>query len=288
MENYDEIMNRPRSPHEGKDQVAALTQLMNTGTVICDMSGMLSGNAVRVVPMDEWVEYEPDPSWMEPPALKHESLKADMADRIPEAPCYLSDVALDVPGLDEWMNSNRRLVTQARGGGSMSEFKREERYVVLKLKQMTEADECSLREFIHYRELTTVDCVVIESKWDNHAEVWESVQRLSEDRESLSDELERVKRERDALAAREASAKNLMSRLIDAPAYHGGPRPATVQEFIDWALGGIDYLAARDARMKAEALEELRDAPIWGSKSAVWNAVKSDAAKYRKQSEGEA
>jgi len=86
------------------------------------------------------------------------------------------------------------------------------------------------------------------------------IKTLRENNAALQAELDdghaELREGRDALAAREASAKNLMSRLIDAPAYHGGPRPETVQEFIDWASGGIDYLARRDARMKAEAMTE--------------------------------
>jgi hypothetical protein len=166
-------------------------------------------------------------------------------------------------------------------------FQREERYIVLKLKHMSEADECSLREFLQFREMPTVECVVVESKWDNHTEAWESVQRLAEGRESLMDEIARLSGERDALAASLGVAKSLMSRLIDTPAYRGGPRPVIVQEFIDWAQGGDIHLANRDARMKAEALDSMAENAPMKYSGPTWQELKLEAQKYRRLAEGE-
>lgn len=89
-------------------------------------------------------------------------------------------------------------------------------------------------------------------------ELSELLEAAGIDAKEIKAENEQLRKERDELAAREAAAKSLISRLIEAPAYRGGPRPAAVQEFIDWASGGIDHLARRDARMKSEALEEAR------------------------------
>ncbi len=177
------------------------------------------------------------------------------------------------------------------------QFRREERYVVLKLKHMSDQDETALRELIQFRELPQVEGVVIESKWDNHAEAWESVQRLAEDRESLTDELERVTRERDELAARAVLLYNRGGALLSgAENCTCGDMGVEIDSWRRVEIEGAERaLAHRDSRMKAEALEEAADMArdeVWQQEFASLGQLQRDlaskAAEYRKQVEGEA
>jgi len=54
----------------------------------------------------------------------------------------------------------------------MSEFKREERYIVLKLKHLTEEEIENLYSFNHAQ----VECVVVESDWSCYDQVWKLVE----------------------------------------------------------------------------------------------------------------
>lgn len=55
----------------------------------------------------------------------------------------------------------------------MKEFKREERYIVLKLKHLTEEEIENLYSYNH----AAVECVVIESDWKCYEEAWKMVEK---------------------------------------------------------------------------------------------------------------
>lgn len=67
----------------------------------------------------------------------------------------------------------------------MSEFKKETRYVVLKLSKMTDHQKSALGAVladIRLDESAMPECVVVESDWPNYQETWDSIQAICEGR----------------------------------------------------------------------------------------------------------
>jgi len=62
----------------------------------------------------------------------------------------------------------------------LSNFEREKRYVVIKLKHLNEKEILSLEGKLEALKIRTVDCVVYESKWPCVDAVWKMVKNLSE------------------------------------------------------------------------------------------------------------
>lgn len=74
----------------------------------------------------------------------------------------------------------------------MDQFKREERYIVLKLKNMYELERKRLDHWLKvndYEEFKT-ECVVVESDWPIYEPVWDMVQRLAEGREQELEQMQ--------------------------------------------------------------------------------------------------
>lgn len=61
----------------------------------------------------------------------------------------------------------------------MPDFKREERYIVVKRKDVTAAQEERLRKVLSANEIPTRECVVVESDWPIYEGVWALVERLA-------------------------------------------------------------------------------------------------------------
>lgn len=61
----------------------------------------------------------------------------------------------------------------------MSEFQREERYIVLKIKDLTLDQTCDLRDYIAEQGIKTVGCVVVENDWPNYEHVWQTVEQVA-------------------------------------------------------------------------------------------------------------
>lgn len=59
----------------------------------------------------------------------------------------------------------------------MSEFKREERYIVVKLKHLAGLQVAPLRNFLRENRVPTLDCVVVESDWPEYEPVWQMIER---------------------------------------------------------------------------------------------------------------
>lgn len=64
----------------------------------------------------------------------------------------------------------------------MSDFKREERYIVLKLKKLSLQDAAKIRHniFVNGWEKALTECVVVESDWPIYDDVWGMVEKLAE------------------------------------------------------------------------------------------------------------
>jgi hypothetical protein len=58
----------------------------------------------------------------------------------------------------------------------MNDFKREERYTVIKHNQLTEAQMRYLKDCIYGEGIPTVECVVIESDWPEYEPVWKMIE----------------------------------------------------------------------------------------------------------------
>jgi hypothetical protein len=67
----------------------------------------------------------------------------------------------------------------------MSEFKHEERYIVVKLKRIDYETKQALRDFLDSRRVPTEECVVVEHDWPIYEPVWDMVQALAEGNQSL-------------------------------------------------------------------------------------------------------
>lgn len=59
----------------------------------------------------------------------------------------------------------------------MSDFKREERYIVIKRKGLTKSQELEIRNTLLKNNITTVGCVVVESDWPIYEDVWMMIEK---------------------------------------------------------------------------------------------------------------
>lgn len=62
----------------------------------------------------------------------------------------------------------------------MSDFKREERYIVIKHKRIDQDQGEAIREVLDSYQIPTEDCVVVEHDWPIYESVWEMIQGLYE------------------------------------------------------------------------------------------------------------
>lgn len=58
------------------------------------------------------------------------------------------------------------------------DFEREERYIVVKLKRMTDEKEQALRDFLRSEDIPTEECVVVEHDWPNYEHVWKTIEAV--------------------------------------------------------------------------------------------------------------
>ena len=63
-----------------------------------------------------------------------------------------------------------------------TEFKREERYIVLKRKNLYPEQESAIRDLLEEMGILTVECVVVESDWPESETVWQMIQDRIEGR----------------------------------------------------------------------------------------------------------
>lgn len=70
----------------------------------------------------------------------------------------------------------------------MNEFKREERYTVIKHNQLTDKQKQYLKDCIFGEGIPTVECLVIESDWPEHEPVWSMLEKRSTEQQ-MDDEV---------------------------------------------------------------------------------------------------
>ncbi|MBY5942814.1 hypothetical protein KUW00_18210 [Halomonas sp. DP5N14-9] len=183
-------------------------------------------------------------------------------------------------------------------------FEREERYIVVKIKDLSASQAVALCRILTHNHIHTRECVVVEPDWPIYEQTWDAVRRLSQGMEQEADalrsRLQEIEAERDALAeCLEAAQRIADADRVDHPVHtmsDGEP-----VEFVSpgWrtkmgrdlhvALKGGSIatgLARRDARMKAEALHEAEHELGKYYSPCCRDAMKQMARMYRQQAEG--
>lgn len=157
----------------------------------------------------------------------------------------------------------------------MPEFQREERYIVVKIKDLQEGQADGLRALLAMNDVPTRECVVVEADWPIYEDVWAMVQRLVEGRPQKTDdlkeqlvdearnvdeanaELRKVREEKDALAAQVDEAKELVREWIENPQTTAATWNLA-RRLGKWAMGSrrvdgdLDQLALDTARAIAD------------------------------------
>lgn len=99
---------------------------------------------------------------------------------------------------------------------SGGEFEREERYIVVKRKNLDALDERLLRELLGELSIPIVDCAVVEADWPEYEPVWQMIEDRVSGKPSLLSRLAALEAERAAGEARvvdEIAA--MMSEFVD-------------------------------------------------------------------------
>lgn len=55
-------------------------------------------------------------------------------------------------------------------------FKREERYVVIKLRDLNKDKKRALHKHMQINKISSVECVVVESDWPNYEKTWQDIE----------------------------------------------------------------------------------------------------------------
>ncbi|MCG7598371.1 hypothetical protein MHM84_01065 [Halomonas sp. McH1-25] len=71
----------------------------------------------------------------------------------------------------------------------MSEFQREERYIVVKISDIPPGETPWLRRKLQAAQIPTRECVVVEADWPIYEKTWDAVQRMAERKPQLAEEL---------------------------------------------------------------------------------------------------
>lgn len=178
-------------------------------------------------------------------------------------------------------------VIVAAGGGrwEVSEFKREERYIVLKRRDMTKDEEAGLREYILQQGLITRECVVVEPDWAIYDIVWHLVERVAtgqrlpfmtdEDPDKIRAERDkaeqRAERDLDAFHILCQSLKRLEEIVgIDTGGWNG---PAPALDAVEQIQRERDALAAHVELLSRAAYEVCNDSFSYGGTSMAVNAA---------------
>lgn len=62
----------------------------------------------------------------------------------------------------------------------MSSFQREERYIVLKLSDLTEDEFNHIDDYIENHLIERRECVVVESDWPIYGQVWDMIEQMED------------------------------------------------------------------------------------------------------------
>ncbi|WP_428398219.1 hypothetical protein [Marinobacter salarius] len=130
----------------------------------------------------------------------------------------------------------------------MSDFKREERYIVIKRKHLDEIAEHHIRYWLAENSIPTFECVVVESDWPNYDATWEAVQQVEEGTYD-PDEITRLQSEVEKAEARVAELEDFCADKIGRL-----PLPDDRTRFADGR-----YTAFREVYDEAQRLRQQAD-----------------------------
>lgn len=63
----------------------------------------------------------------------------------------------------------------------MSNFEREERYIVIKIKDLDDLSYTAVQNFLVREHISTREAVVVESHWPIYEEVWNMIEEMKND-----------------------------------------------------------------------------------------------------------
>ena len=98
----------------------------------------------------------------------------------------------------------------------MSDFQREERYAVFKLRDLAETEKDAVLRLANGINAQSIECVIVESDWPNYEHTWQTIERVSDG--SYSDPYAEIER--------------LQSRVAELEITHDG-QAASVPEWTD-------------------------------------------------------
>ena len=96
------------------------------------------------------------------------------------------------------------------------QFKREERYIVIKRKNLTEKEEFAIRALLEGLDVGTVECVVVESDWPENEIVWKMIEARVTDQPVEDPRDEALRLAREALE----NCEGMVDELRDYPITH--------------------------------------------------------------------
>ena len=183
----------------------------------------------------------------------------------------------------------------------MGDFKREERYIVVKIKDLTPHQRVALQSHLEVHGTPTRECVVVEPDWPIYEIVWHLVERLATGQRlpfMTDDDPDKLKAERDALAAHVERLRDALKHLRHN-AYHSGAEMGLALEVADDALSepqltSLARLKAQWCEQHAKRFMELADNARTNGYAAHADGVdemaqelKDEAAELRRQAEGD-
>lgn len=163
----------------------------------------------------------------------------------------------------------------------MSDFRREVRYYVIKIKDLTETQDIWLCNLISGLNIPCRDSVVVEKDWRNYEHTWKTVEQVASgtfadpyvEIEGLNERIEKQQSDNEALRQQLAESEARVAELeeglhgIANCAYgYNHPKAQTADEAASWMnveamrLLGNPQPKAYVLRKQAEAVEEIVDA----------------------------
>ena len=99
----------------------------------------------------------------------------------------------------------------------MSDFQREERYVVFKLRDLVETEKDAVLRLANSINAQEIECVIVESDWPNYEHTWQTIERVSDG--SYSDPYAEIER--------------LQSRVAELEITHDGQAASVPKQWRD-------------------------------------------------------
>ena len=132
----------------------------------------------------------------------------------------------------------------------MSDFQREERYVVFKLRDLVETEKDAVLRLANSINAQEIECVIVESDWPNYEHTWQTIERVSDG--SYSDPYAEIER--------------LQSRVAELEITHDGQAASVPKQWRDTMEELEERVAELECMVRAfRACVDLQMVPSWGS-----------------------